>query len=110
MSKSYNKTKSLKMTIHQTKKNTLIVSKHSKQMLIIYKPILKKLEKESSLSQFNIKENSIMRNFLAYIYLQFSEFNKIINTLNVSNSRYLNSEREKIKAQIRDHLNASIYI
>ena len=110
MSKSYNKTKSLKTTIHQTKKNALIVSKHSKKMLIIYKPILQKLEKESALSQFNIKENSIMRNFLAYIYLQFSEFNKIINTLNVSNSRYLNSEREKIKAQIRDHLNASIYI
>ena len=110
MSKSYNKTKSLKMTIHQTKKNTLIVSKHSKKMLIIYKPILKKLEKESSLSQFNINENSIMRNFLAYIYLQFSKFNKIINTLNVSNSRSLNTNvSEKIKAIIREHLNKSKY-
>jgi len=111
MSKSYNKTKSLKMTIHQTKKNTLIVSKHSKKMLIIYKPILKKLEKESSLSQFNIKENSIMRNFLAYIYLQFSKFNKIINTLNVSNSRSLNTNvSEKIKAIIKEHLSKSKYI
>jgi len=111
ISKSYNKTKSLKMTIHQTKKNTLIVSKHSKKMLIIYKPLLKKLEKESALSQFGIKENSIMRNFLAYIYLQFSEFNKIINTLNVSNSISLNTNvSEKIKAIIKDHLSTSKYV
>ena len=111
MSKSYNKTKSLKMTIHQTKKNTLIVSKLSKKMLIIYKPLLKKLEEESALSQFGIKENSIMRNFLAYIYLQFSEFNKIINTLNVSDSISLNTNvSEKIKAIIKDHLSTSKYV
>lgn len=106
------KTKSLKSVINQTKKNKLIVNNYSKKMYSFYKPILNTLEKESLTTQyFSIKKNSIMRNFLTYIYLQFSIYNKFINTLNISNSRSLNiSPIEKINAIIKEHLSKSKYI
>ena len=78
------KTKSSKVIINKTKKNNLIVTKYSIKMLNFYKPILQILEKESQTAHyFSIKKNSIMRNFLTYIFLQFSIFNKIINALNI---------------------------
>jgi hypothetical protein len=112
MSKSYHKKKSLKVTTNQTKKNNLIVDNYSKKMFNFYKPILKILEKKSNIAHYlTIKENSIMRNFLTYIFLQFSEFNKIINTLNITKSRYLHNDPiKKINAIIKDHLSKSIYI
>ena len=83
MSKSYNKTKSLKLFVNQTKKNKLLVNSYSKKMFNFYKPILQILEKESQIAQiFSIKKNSTMRNFLTYIYIQFIEVNKFINTVN----------------------------
>jgi hypothetical protein len=111
MSKSYHKTNSLKLTNNQTKKNKLPLNSYSKKMSNFYKPLLKKLENESNIAHyFNIKENSIMRNFLTYIFLQFSEFNKIINTLNIANSRSLNTNvSEKINAIIKEHLSKSKY-
>lgn len=107
-----NKTKSLKFITNETKKNTLLVNKYSKKMFNFYKPILKKLEKESKIAQYiSIKKNSQMRNFLTYIYLQFGIFNKIINTLNIPNTRVVVVDiSTKINAIIRDHLNNSKYI
>jgi hypothetical protein len=101
MSKNYNK----------TKKNTLIVSKHSKKMFIYYKPILKLLEKESNIAHYiSLKENSILRNFLTYIFLQFNIYNKIINTLNIANSRtHISNVSSKINAIIKHHLSNSKY-
>lgn len=112
MSKSYHKTNSLKHTINQTKKNKLTLNSYSKKMSNFYKPLLKKLEKESKIAHyFRIKENSIMRNFLTYIYPQFSEFTKIINTLNITKSRNLHTNpSEKINAIIKEHLSKSKYI
>ena len=112
MSKSYNMRKSFKLTTNKTRKNNLIVNKYSKKMVIFYKPLLKKLEKESKIAHyFKIKENSIMRNFLTYIYLHFIEFTKIINTLNISNSRYYNTNvSEKVSTILKEHLSKSIYI
>ena len=106
------KTKSSKVTINKTKKNNLIVTKYSIKMLNFYKPILQILEKESQTAHyFSIKKNSIMRNFLTYIFLQFSIFNKIINALNINNSRSNDlSPREKISAIIKEHLSKSKYI
>ena len=106
------KTESLKPVMNQTKKNKLIVNGYSKKMFSFYKPILKTLEKESITGQyFSIKKNSIMRNFLTYIFLQFNVYNKFINTLNITNSRSVNlSPREKINAIIKEHLSKSIYI
>ena len=107
-----NKARSLKLTITEAKKNTLLVNKYSKKMLVFYKPILKKLENESKTSQYiSIKRNSIMRNFLTYIYLQFSIYTKFINTLNIPNTRtFIVDISTKINALIRDHLNNSKYI
>ena len=69
MSKSYNKTKSLKLLINQTKKNKLLVNSYVKKMFNFYKPILQLLEKEPHIARiFSIKKNSTMRNFLVYIY------------------------------------------
>lgn len=106
------KTKSLKPVMNQTKKNKLIVNGYSKKMFSFYKPILKTLEKESKTGQyFSIKKNSIMRNFLTYIFLQFNVYNKFINTLNITNSRSVNlSPSEKINAIIKEHLSKSKYI
>ena len=107
-----NKTRFLKLTVNETKKNTLLVNKYSKKMFIFYKPILKKMEKESKTSHYiSIKKNSIMRNFLTYIYLQFSIYTKFINTLNIPNTRTLIVDiSTKINALLRDHLNKSKYI
>ena len=112
MSKSYHKPNLLKLTINQIKKNNLIVDSYSKKMFIFYKPILKLLEKESQIAHYlSIKKNNTMRIFLTYIFLQFSDFNKIINTLNITKSRYLHTNpSEKINAIIKDHLSKSIYI
>jgi len=102
MSKSYN----------QTKKNKLLVNSYSKKMLNFYKPILKLLEKDTQIAQsFSIKENSTMRNFLTYIYFQFIEVNKFINTFNIINSRReISNVSTKISTLIKDHLSNSIYI
>lgn len=112
MSKSYHKTNSLKHTINKTKKNKLTLNSYSIKMSNFYKPLLKKLEKESKIAHyFRIKENSIMRNFLTYIFPQFSEFTKIINTLNITESRNLHTNpSEKINAIIKEHLSKSKYI
>ena len=106
------KTKSSKVTINKTNKNNLIVTKYSIKMFNFYKPILQILEKESQTAHyFSIKKNSIMHNFLTYIFLQFSIFNKIINALNINNSRSNDlSPREKISAIIKEHLSKSKYI
>ena len=106
------KTKSYKPVMNQTKKNKLIVNSYAKKLFSFYKPILKKLEKESNTAHyFSIKKNSIMRNFLTYIFLQFSVYNKFINTLNITNSRSVNlSPSEKINAIIKEHLSKSKYI
>ena len=78
MSKSYN----------QTNNNRVLMNSYSKKMFNFYKPLLKLLTKESHIAQsFSIKNNSTMRNFLTYIYLQFIEVSKFINTLNITNSR-----------------------
>jgi hypothetical protein len=59
MSKSYNKTKSLKLLINQTKKNKLLVNSYVKKMFNFYKPILQLLEKEPHIAQiFSIKKNN----------------------------------------------------
>jgi hypothetical protein len=100
MSKSYN----------QTKKNKLLINSYSKKMLNFYKPILKLLEKDTRIAQvFSIKENRTMRNFLTYIYSQFIEVNKFINTLNISNTRReISNVSTKISSLIKDHLSKSI--
>jgi hypothetical protein len=102
MSKSYN----------QTKKNRLLMNSYSKKMFNFYKPILKLLTTESHIAQsFSIKNNSTMRNFLTYIYLQFIEVSKFINTLNISNSRReISNVGTKISILIKEHLSKSIYI
>lgn len=112
MSKSYNKTKSLKLLSNQTKKNKLLVNSYVKKMFNFYKPILQLLEKEPHISQiFSIKKNSTMRNFLVYIYAQFIEVNKFINTLNIIKSRTETSNvSKKISNVIEEHLSKSIYI
>jgi len=115
MNISYNITRSLKLNVNKTKKNKLTVNSYSKKLVNFYKPLLKNLEKESKIRQiFSIKENSIMRNFLVYIYTQFIEYNKIINTLNITNSRSLlnktSNVSKKINAIIKDHLSKSKYI
>ena len=106
------KTKSYKPVMNQTKKNKLIMNSYAKKLFSFYKPILKKLEKESNTAHyFSIKKNSIMRNFLTYIFLQFSVYNKFINTLNITKSRSVNlSPSEKINAIIKEHLSNSKYI
>lgn len=105
MSKSYNQTS-------QTKKTKLLVNNYSKKLLNFYKPILKLLEKDTRIAQlFSIKENRTMRNFLTYIYTQFIEVNKFINTLNIANSRReISNVSTKISTLIKDHLSKSIYI
>jgi hypothetical protein len=112
MSKSYNKTKSLKLLINQTKKNKLLVNSYVKKMFNFYKPILQLLEKKPHIAQiFSIKKNSTMRNFLTYIYAQFIEVNKVINTLNIIKSRTETSNvTTKISNVIKEHLSKSIYI
>ena len=105
MSKSYNQT-------NQTKKTKLLVNNYSKNLLNFYKPTLKLLEKDTRIAQmFSIKENRTMRNFLTYIYSQFTEVNKFINTLNIANSRReISNVSTKISSLIKDHLSKSIYI
>ena len=112
LSKSHNKTKSLKLNVNIRKKNKLIVNKYSKKMCIFYKPILQILEKQPKIAQyFSIKENSIIHKFLIYIHLQFIEFNKIINSLNISSTRTLtNNVNEKITIILKEHLSKSKYI
>jgi hypothetical protein len=117
MSKSYNKIRSLKLIANKrknnnSKKKTLTMNKYSKKMFIFYNPMLKILEKETNISYyFSIRENSIMHNFLTYIYLQFNYYNKIINTLNIASTRNLNSNvSEKINIIIKDNLSKSKYI
>jgi hypothetical protein len=111
MSKSYHKTNLLEVAINKRKKNNLTITNYSKKMFHFYKPILKILEKETQIREyFSISDKSIMRNFLTYIYLQFTEVNKIINTLNINDSRSLNTNPSiKISAIIKDHLSKSIY-
>jgi len=105
MSKSYNQT-------NQTKKTKLLVNNYSKNLLNFYKPTLKLLEKDTRIAQmFSIKENRTMHNFLTYIYTQFIEVNKFINTLNIANSRReISNVSTKINTLIKDHLSKSIYI
>jgi len=112
MSKSYNKTKSLKLLINQTKKKKLLVNSYVKKMFNFYKPILQLLEKEPHIAPiFSIKKNSTMRNFLVYIYAQFIEVNKFINTLNIIKSRTeISNISTKISNVIEEHLSKSIYI
>ena len=102
MSKSYN----------QTNNNRLLMNSYSKKMFNFYKPLLKLLTKESHIAQsFSIKNNSTMRNFLTYIYLQFIEVSKFINTLNITNSRReITNVGAKINIIIKEHLSTSIYI
>ena len=51
-----------------------------------------------------------MRNFLTYIFLQFSIYNKIINTLNIANSRTHNIDvTNKINTILKHHLSNSKY-
>ena len=102
MSKSYN----------QTKKTKLLINSYSKKLVNFYKPILKLLTKDTRIAQiFSIKENRTMCNFLTYIYIQFIEVNKFINTLNISNSRReISNVSTKISTLIKDHLSKSIYI
>jgi len=102
MSKSYN----------QTKKTKLLINSYSKKLVNFYKPILKLLTKDTRIAQiFSIKENRTMCNFLTYIYIQFIEVNKFINTLNISNSRReISNVSTKISNLIKDHLSKSIYI
>ena len=51
------KTKSYKHVMNQTKKNKLIVNSYAKKLFSFYKPILKKLEKESNTAHyFSIKK------------------------------------------------------
>ncbi len=112
MSRSYNQTKSLKLLVNQTKKNKLVMNSYSKKMFNFYKPILKLLTKESQIAQsFSIKNNSTMRNFLTYIYLQFIEVSKSINILSITNSRReISNVGAKISILIKEHLSKSIYI
>ena len=112
MSKSYNKTKLLKLLSNQTKKNKLLVNSYVKKMFNFYKPILQLLEKKPHTAQiFSIKKNSTMRNFLVYIYTQFIEVNKFINTLNIIKSRTETSNvSTKISNVLEEHLSKSIYI
>jgi hypothetical protein len=102
MSKSYN----------QTNNNRVLMNSYSKKMFNFYKPLLKLLTKESHIAQsFSIKNNSTMRNFLTYIYLQFIEVSKFINTLNITNSRReITNVGAKINIIIKEHLSTSIYI
>jgi hypothetical protein len=112
MSKSHNKIKTLKLNTNIRKKNKLLVSNYSKKMFIFYKPLLKTLEKESNLAQyFSIKENSITHNFVTCIYSQFIQYNNLINSLNITNTRTsTNNVSEKINAIVKDHLSKSKYI
>ena len=83
LSKSHNKTKSLKLNVNIRKKNKLIVNKYSKKMCIFYKPILQILEKQPKIAQyFSIKENSIIHKFLNH--------NKYINYLSLFDHLYYN--------------------
>ena len=102
MSKSYN----------QANKNKLLMNNYSKKMFNFYKPLLKLLIKESHIAPyFSIKNNSTMRNFLTYIYLQFIEVSKFISTLNIANSRReITNVGAKINIIIKEHLSKSIYI
>jgi hypothetical protein len=101
MSKSYN----------QANKNKLLMNNYSKKMFNFYKPLLKLLIKESHIAPyFSIKNNSTMRNFLTYIYLQFIEVSKFISTLNIANSRReITNVGAKINIIIKEHLSKSIY-